>query len=107
MLNISVVDLDLDPIGSSYWCFDYVDFFRGVYQNITLLHKICLKPSNSIAINGSSTIRFHSDYGGAGRGFRIIITAVSGLYTSIFLASSFNFILHSMSGGRITNNLNI
>jgi len=76
VLNISVVDMDLEALFCRYGFFDYVEIFKGVYQNITLLHKICKKPSSNIVLNGSSTIRFHSDGSNAGMGFRMIIRAV-------------------------------
>ena len=75
-MNISVVDMDVGPFG----CFDYVEIFKGVYQNITLLHSICEKPSTNIIMNGSSTVRFHSNERSAGRGFKMIVRANPGLY---------------------------
>ena len=82
-INISVVEMDLDPLGCYFDYYDYVEVFQGVYQNITLLRKICEKPSTNIVLNGSSTIRFHSDGNEAGRGFKMIIQAIPGLYNLI------------------------
>ena len=80
VLNISVVDMDLEALWCGYYFYDYVEIFKGVDQNITLLHKICEKPSASIVLNGSSTIRFHSDINGSGMGFKMIIRAVLGMF---------------------------
>lgn len=82
-MNITIVDMDLDDLGCYYNFYDYVEFFKGINQNITLLKKLCEKTSENIFINGSSTIRFHSDSSFAGRGFKLIISAFSGIHLNV------------------------
>ncbi|XP_065066381.1 cubilin-like isoform X2 [Rhopilema esculentum] len=77
-LNVSTVMMDLGCYGDFHY--DYVEIFKNNGQNVTLMYTLCEKLNKNIMINGSITVRFHSDSDTtvltSGTGFKILINAL-------------------------------
>ena len=93
-LNVSTVKMDLECYNN--FKYDYVELFKNDGQNVILMYTLCEKLKNDIMINGSITVRFHSDsdtgFLTSGTGFKILINALPGNIRTREISASFIFL---------------